>query len=172
MSKISDQKTTSQPLSDEELEKYVKDVLEPMINEFAENHKGRKITKSDIEGLYKNLSNNLIKDPKIMHKHLDRTNTLLEEMASATANEIQKDQKLSISAKLIRGFSDFCNNIGLEAIGTACLKLIKKDTNLIGQLDKIAKDVKSTKISITVGNSESTKRSTPIAQPKIGSRRI
>ena len=168
MSKISNPTSTSEPLSGEALGHYVKDVLEPIINKFEKDNRGKEITQSDIEKLYENLDDNLWKDPRIINKS-SRNREMLGEMAGNIANEIQQGHKVSTRDKLIRGFSDYCSNHGLKAIGTACLKLIKKDTNLISQLDRIAKEVKSTKtIYKEVGNSESAKKSQPIAKPKIG----
>lgn len=165
MSKISNPTSTSEPLSGEALEKYVKDVLEPMINKFEKDNRGKEITQSDIEKLYKNLDENLRKDPRIIDKSL-RNDEMLGEMAGNIAHEIQQGHKVSTRDKLIRGFSDYCSNHGLKAIGTACLKLITKDTNLINQLDKIAKEVASTKTSMQTGRSESAQKSKPIMQPK------
>ena len=174
-SEISNPRDNSTLLTDTVLAQRVQQMLEPIINKFEKDHRGKEITNSDIEGLYTNLSDNLSKDPRIGAKMLVGTNnfpiynnTVLKEMAGNIANEIQQGHKVSTRDKLIRGFSDYCSNHGLEAIGAACLKLITKDTNLISQLDKIAKDVASTKTSIQVGNSQSAKKAKPITNPKIG----
>jgi hypothetical protein len=158
MSKISNPTDNSKLLTDDELEQHVKHVLEPLVNKFVENHQGKEITKSDIEELYKNLSDNLSKDPRITDKwSADKMHHgIREQMAGATAEEIQKD-KGGISDKLIQGFGDFCNKIGFKQMGTACMKRVQK-SSLRNQLDRIAKDVTSTKmIYESVGQSDSAK---------------
>jgi hypothetical protein len=175
-SEISNPIDNSTLLTDAVLAQRVQQMLEPIINKFEKDHRGKEITNSDIEGLYTNLSDNLSKDPRIGARMfvdtnnalISNNNIVLKEMAGNIANEIQQGHKVSTRDKLIRGFSDYCSNHGLEAIGAACLKLITKDTNLINQLDRIAKDVASTKTSMQVGNRESAAVATPIANPKIG----
>ena len=163
--KISDPKVNSGQLPEEELATYVKDVLEPMVNKFEKDHKGKEISYSDIEKLYTDLSNNLSKNPTIQDKYLNN-NEILSHMARTTSDMII-DDKNSISDKLLHGFGDLCKKIGLGKIGTACIQHVEKN-NLRNQLDRITKDVTSIKKSKQVIQSKSAEKAKPIANPKIG----
>lgn len=171
--KVSNPEAILKPLSDKELENYVKLTLEPMIKEFEEEHKGQKITEPDIKELLLKWSENM--DKAGMFSNTGEHNKIIEKMSGVIAGEIQKENKVSTGDKLMRGFSDFCNNIGLKKIGTACLKFIKKDTSLESQLDQIAKEVKLVKKADQHFGKSTNEKGTrlraeaqPITNPKIG----
>ena len=173
MSKISAPKATPEALTPDEMVSYVKDVLVPIADKFVKNHEGKAFTKSDIEGLYKELSNALDKDPRIVSTWgaIGFEHNRYEHMASDTYKVINKEPKLNEQrVKLIQGFSNFCKKIGLGAIESACMKYVQKHTNKINlnqELDNISANAASIKTSINVGNSESAKVAKPIENPKI-----
>lgn len=63
---ISDPKPTSNALTPEELQVYVKEVLVSIIDDFTKNHKGKQFTADDVEALYDKLNKTLSKDPRIV----------------------------------------------------------------------------------------------------------
>jgi hypothetical protein len=132
----------SKELKQEELLELVKKKLAPMIDKFVESHRGKEFTAKDIEDLYKNLNKNLNKIDQIYDK--DEGINFKSE-AEVIAQQINKEHPLKFSDRLMRGFADFCNKIGLEGIGAACLKHIES-VDLTSKLDKIAGDVANKKI--------------------------
>lgn len=143
---ISGPTDVSNTLTEEGLLEIVQKTLVPMVDKFVETHRGKEFTADDIEGLYHKLSDTLRKDPRIADKYEPGANYNrdIREQAKIIAEEINKENPLKFRDKLIRGFADFCNKIGLEEIGTACLKHIAK-VDLTSKLDVIAAQVKKTK---------------------------
>ena len=160
---ISDPKSTPNALTPQEMEVYVKQVLVPIIDDFTKKHKGKEFTTTDVEGLYNNLNKTLSKDPRILDKWgggIDQ-DSVRKDMAKQIATELNTESKLSKSEKLIKGFGEFCKKIGLGKIGDACLKYTQGIT-LKKSAQQIASGVASTKMSVSVGESESAKIAKPI----------
>lgn len=161
--RISDPKPTSNALTPEEMQVYVNQVLVPIIDDFTKNHKGKQITASDVEALYNDLNKALSKDPRILDKWgggIDQ-DSVREDMAKQMAADLNTESKLSKSEKLIKGFGEFCKKIGLGKIGDACLKYTQEVT-LKKSAQEIASGIASTKMSVSVGDSESAKIAKPI----------
>jgi hypothetical protein len=161
---ISDPKSTPNALTPQEMEVYVKQVLVPIIDDFTKNHKGKQFTADDVGALYNNLNNTLSKDPRIVDKwdrHMITQDHVRKDMAQQMAAELNTESKLSTSEKLIKGFGEFCKKIGLGKIGDACLKYTQGIT-LKKSAQEIASGVASTKMSVSVGDSESAKIAKPI----------
>jgi hypothetical protein len=167
---ISDPKSTPNALTPQEMEVYVKQVLVPIIDDFTKNHKGKQFTADDVGALYNNLNNTLSKDPRILDKwnrHMMTQDPVRKDMAQQMAAELNTESKLSTSEKLIKGFGEFCKKIGLGKIGDACLKYTQEVT-LKKSAQEIASGVASTKMSVSVGDSESAKIAKPIQKGVIG----
>ena len=167
---ISDPKSTPNALTPQEMEVYVKQVLVPIIDDFTKNHKGKQFTADDVGALYNNLNNTLSKDPRILDKwnrHMMTQDPVRKDMAQQMAAELNTESKLSTSEKLIKGFGEFCKKIGLGKIGDACLKYTQGIT-LKKSAQEIASGVASTKMSVSVGDSESAKIDTKIKKGVIG----
>jgi len=161
--RISDPNPTSNALTPEEMQVYVKEVLVPIIDDFTKNHKGKQFTAGDVEALYNDLNKALSKDPRILDKWgggIDQ-DSVRKDMAKQMAAELNTESKLSKSEKLIKGFGEFCKKIGLGKIGDACLKYTQEVT-LKKSAQEIASGVASTKMSVSVGDSESAKIAKPI----------
>jgi|GEM_PF-1360862 len=166
--RISDPKPASNALTSEELQAYVKEVLVPIIDDFTKNHKGKQFTAGDVEALYNDLNKALSKDPRILDKwsgDIDQ-DSVRKDMAQQIAETLNTEGKLSKSEQLIKGFGEFCKKIGLGKIGDACLKytqgiILKKSAQ------EIASGVASTKMSVSVGDSESAKIAKPIQKGQI-----
>ena len=163
MPKVSNPTVTSEAMTNGEMDSYVKKILVPIVDNFVKTHKGKKFTESDIEGLYKDLNNSLSKDHRILDKWSGGVDqdAVRKKMAAETAKDLNTGNKLSGGDKLIQGFGEFCKKVGLGKIGDACLKHAQK-VNLTKAVDKIASKVASTKTSMQVGNSESSKVAKPI----------
>ena len=158
--RISDPNPTSNALTPEEMQVYVK---VPIIDDFTKNHKGKQFTAGDVEALYNDLNKALSKDPRILDKWgggIDQ-DSVRKDMAKQMAADLNTESKLSKSEKLIKGFGEFCKKIGLGKIGDACLKYTQGIT-LKKSAQEIASGVASTKMSVTVGESESAKIAKPI----------
>jgi len=128
--RISDPNPTSNALTPEEMQVYVKEVLVPIIDDFTKNHKGKQFTAGDVEALYNDLNKALSKDPRILDKWgggIDQ-DSVRKDMAKQMAAELNTESKLSKSEKLIKGFGEFCKKIGLGKIGDACLKYTQEVT--------------------------------------------
>ena len=167
---ISDPKSTPNALTPQEMEVYVKQVLVPIIDDFTKNHKGKQFTVDDVGALYNNLNNTLSKDPRILDKwnrHMMTQDPVRKDMAQQMAAELNTESKLSTTEKLIKGFGEFCKKIGLGKIGDACLKYTQGIT-LKKSAQEIASGVASTKMSVSVGDSESAKIAKPIQKGVIG----
>ncbi len=164
----SDPKSTPNALTPQEMEVYVKQVLVPIIDDFTKNHKGKQFTADDVEALYDKLIKTLSKDPRIVDNwnRLDQ-DPVRKDMAKQMAAELNTESKLSKSEKLIKGFGEFCKKIGLGKIGDACLKYTQEVT-LKKSAQEIASGVASTKMSVSVGDSESAKIAKPIQKGVIG----
>ncbi|MCP5362432.1 MAG: hypothetical protein H6911_00495 [Rickettsiaceae bacterium] len=161
--RISDPNPTSNALTPEEMQVYVKEVLVPIIDDFTKNHKGKQFTAGDVEALYNDLNKALSKDPRILDKWgggIDQ-GSVRKDMAKQMAETLNTESKLSKSEQLIKGFGEFCKKIGLGKIGDACLKYTQGIT-LKKSAQEIASGVASTKMSVTVGESESAKIAKPI----------
>lgn len=161
--RISDPNPTSNALTPEEMQVYVKEVLVPIIDDFTKNHKGKQFTAGDVEALYNDLNKALSKDPRILDKWgggIDQ-GSVRKDMAKQMAETLNTESKLSKSEQLIKGFGEFCKQIGLGKIGDACLKYTQGIT-LKKSAQEIASGVASTKMSVTVGESESAKIAKPI----------
>ena len=166
---ISDPKSTPNALTPQEMEVYVKQVLVPIIDDFTKKHKGKEFTATDVEELYNNLNKALSKDPRILDKWEGgiKQDSVRKDMAQQMAAELNTESKLSKSEKLIKGFGEFCKKIGLGKIGDACLKYTQEVT-LKKSAQEIASGVASTKMSVSVGDSESAKIAKPIQKGVIG----
>ncbi len=141
-----------QKMQEELLEKVTK-TLKGMIDNFAETHKGKEFTADDIYDLYKQLNASVFKSGVFLDKYEEGADYDKEyrETSIELAEKLNKENKLSAGDKLLRGFSDFCNKIGLESIGAACLKHIEK-VDLTSKLDVIAQQVAHTKVIDTTVN--------------------
>ena len=119
--RISDPNPTSNALTPEEMQVYVK---VPIIDDFTKNHKGKQFTAGDIEALYNDLNKVLSKDPRILDKWGDGIDqvSVHKDITKQMAETLDTESKLSKSEKLIKGFGEFCKKIGLGKIGDACLK--------------------------------------------------
>ncbi|WPX98785.1 hypothetical protein Megpolyxen_00630 [Candidatus Megaera polyxenophila] len=161
--RISDPNPTSNALTPQEMQVYVKEVLVPIIDDFTKNHKGKQFTADNVETLYNDLNKALSKDPRILDKWgggIDQ-DSVRKDMAKQMAETLNTESKLSKSEQLIKGFGEFCKKIGLGKIGDACLKYTQGIT-LKKSAQEIASGVASTKMSVTVGESESAKIAKPI----------
>lgn len=161
--RISDPNPTSNALTPQEMQVYVKEVLVPIIDDFTKNHKGKQFTADNLETLYNDLNKALSKDPRILDKWgggIDQ-DSVRKDMAKQMAETLNTESKLSKSEQLIKGFGEFCKKIGLGKIGDACLKYTQGIT-LKKSAQEIASGVASTKMSVTVGESESAKIAKPI----------
>ncbi len=158
--RISDPNPTSNALTPEEMQVYVK---VPIIDDFTKNHKGKQFTAGDIEALYNDLNKVLSKDPRILDKWGDGIDqvSVHKDITKQMAETLDTESKLSKSEKLIKGFGEFCKKIGLGKIGDACLKYTQGITRK-KSAQEIANGVASTKMSVTVGESESAKIAKPI----------
>ena len=160
--RISDPKPASNTLTPKELQAYVKEVLVPIIDDFTKNHKGKQFTADDVEALYNNLNQALSKDPRIVDNwNRPDQDAVRKDMAKQMAETLNTESKLSKSEQLVKGFGEFCKKIGLGKIGDACLKYAQEVT-LKKSAQEIASGVASTKMSVSVGDSESAKIAKPI----------
>ncbi|MBM3466615.1 MAG: hypothetical protein FJX70_02080 [Alphaproteobacteria bacterium] len=135
----------------------------PIIDDFTKNRKGKQFTADDVEALYNDLNKALSKDPRILDKWdggIDQ-DSVRKDMAKQTAEALDTESKSKKSEQLIKGFGEFCKKIGLGKIGGACLKYTQGIT-LKKSAQEIASGVASTKMSVTVGESESAKIAKPI----------
>lgn len=151
MSKISKPRP-NKPLTDREMQAYVKAVLKPIADDFIKNHKGKEFSEADVETLYIKLTSEVGKDPRSSIKvgvELDRP--IIKEI---TVEINKKDNELSRGDRFIKGFGQLCKKVGLEKWGDACLKHVK-DNSLKKSLDTIAKNISSVREASSFNYSES-----------------
>lgn len=141
----------NKPLTDNEMQAYVKAVLEPVANDFIKNHKGKEFTEDDVENLCNNLASELEKDLRSKFKGFEVDYDIIEKI---TQEINKKDSELSRGDRFIKGFGQLCKKAGLEKWGDACFRHVN-GKNLTKSLNAIAEKVSSVREAASFNNSES-----------------